>query len=426
MSGKNMLRKLLTITSGKNLKTRFPNLRRSKPRICACVIGGATALTAGYFAAGNYIQLPSVYAKKNEPEIKLTSSEKRFIKFASSQYDGQLYMTPQDFLESVIHEEPRPRIQRKILTKPEMRIIKDKTPMLEQGSSRMFRDMNYEGTISYVEYLFLLSILYKPQTAFEIAFNAFDRDGNGVVDLEEFRIIERIFSNTWKGKRGLSSGHEEDHYIDDEQGLQRKHDVDTTLKVHFFGVDGQSVLDFESFRKFMSNLQMELLEIEFSEFARGLPIISEVEFAKIILRYSFLDVDEYDAYLDNVLDRIPESVGISFKEFRAFCEFLSFLDDFSYAIYLYMILGEDVDKDEFHRAVKVCTGIDLSRHLVETIFAIFGSDKGLLDCKDFIKVMKDRQKREFQVYPMTEGWQAFKACVKNEISREKSIKTIIL
>lgn len=39
--------------------------------------------------------------------VKLTSRERRFIRFASVEYDGQLYMTPQDFLESVVEAEPR-------------------------------------------------------------------------------------------------------------------------------------------------------------------------------------------------------------------------------------------------------------------------------------------------------------------------------
>ena len=38
---------------------------------------------------------------------RLTSRERRFIQFASTEYCGQLYMTPQDFLESVIEAEPR-------------------------------------------------------------------------------------------------------------------------------------------------------------------------------------------------------------------------------------------------------------------------------------------------------------------------------
>lgn len=38
---------------------------------------------------------------------QLTQRERRFIKFASVEYDGQLYMTPQDFLDSVTETDPR-------------------------------------------------------------------------------------------------------------------------------------------------------------------------------------------------------------------------------------------------------------------------------------------------------------------------------
>lgn len=43
----------------------------------------------------------------SEKAIKLTSRERRFIKFASVEYQGQLYMTPQDFLDSVVEQEAR-------------------------------------------------------------------------------------------------------------------------------------------------------------------------------------------------------------------------------------------------------------------------------------------------------------------------------
>lgn len=42
-----------------------------------------------------------------EKAVKLRAREKRFIKFASVEFDGQIYMTPQDFLESVVEQEPR-------------------------------------------------------------------------------------------------------------------------------------------------------------------------------------------------------------------------------------------------------------------------------------------------------------------------------
>lgn len=57
--------------------------------------------------------------------------------------------------------------------------------------------------------------------------------------------MEKIFSFAWRGKRGIDleanekekqgEQNAQDMYIDDEQGLQRKHKVDTTLQIHFFG-----------------------------------------------------------------------------------------------------------------------------------------------------------------------------------------------
>lgn len=94
--------------------------------------------------------------------------------------------------------------------------------------------------------------------------------------------MEKIFSFAWRGKRGIDldesqTGQEDDHYVDDEQGLQRKHKVDTTLQIHFFGKKGNKDLEFDGFNSFMKDLQCEVLELEFSEFAKGHEKISEIE-----------------------------------------------------------------------------------------------------------------------------------------------------
>ncbi|CAG9568329.1 unnamed protein product [Danaus chrysippus] len=397
--------------------------------------------------------------------VKLTSRERRFIKFASVEYGGQLYMTPQDFLESVVEQEPRPRLKRRVLTAKEIEQLKDQVPPLKKGSSQMFRSMRDKGIISYTEYLFLLSILTKPASGFQIAFNMFDTDGNQRVDKNEFLVIQRllggsmkerkdldvhsqkalltlvsssalrhkleqtenrpkpttmekIFSFAWKGKRGMTdeaAGAEGTHeYVDDDQGLQRRHNVDTLLQVHFFGKKGTNDLKFEGFRKFMENLQTEVLELEFHEFSKGHETISEVDFAKILLRYTYLDTDEYDAFLDRLLD--VEQSGISFTEFKTFCQFLNNLEDFTIAMRMYTLADHPISKDEFHRAVKICTGISQSPHLVSTVFAIFDQDgDGFLSYREFIAIMKDRLHRGFKSYAKNEGWEAFKTCVKQEM-----------
>lgn len=160
--------------------------------------------------------------------------------------------------------------------------------------------------------------------------------------------MEKIFSFAWKGKRGIDPEENPDgnDLVDDEQGLQRKHIVDTTLQIHFFGKKGNQDLEFEGFNKFMRNLQTEVLELEFHEFSKGQQKISEVDFAKILLRYTYLDTDEYDSYLDRLLDREAKESGVSFEEFRQFCQFLNNLEDFSIAMRMYTLADRSISKGE--------------------------------------------------------------------------------
>jgi len=61
--------------------------------------------------------------------------------------------------ESVVEQEPRPRLKRKTLTHQEIQQLKEVTPALKNGSSLLFRSLRDKGIISYTEYLFLLSVL---------------------------------------------------------------------------------------------------------------------------------------------------------------------------------------------------------------------------------------------------------------------------
>ncbi|XP_055378628.1 calcium uptake protein 3, mitochondrial isoform X3 [Condylostylus longicornis] len=402
----------------------YKNYRSNKIKIFYAV--GGTCILAGYCTGILKSKFNVVHAlnlrkdKDEEKVIKLTPRERRFIKFASVEFDGQLYMTPQDFLDSVVEQEPRPRLKRRSLTVNDVNKIKDYTPQLHQGSQNLFRSLRDKGIISYTEYLFLLSILTKPHSGFRIAFNMFDTDGNQRVDKTEFLVMEKIFSGAWKDRHGETeeSGEngERKEIVEDNEGLQRKHVVNTTLQVHFFGKKGSKDLYYEGFHKFMDNLQTEVLELEFSEFAKGKQSITEVDFAKILLRYTYLDTDEYDMYLDRLLDRVKDEKGITFNEFRDFCRFLNNLEDFAIAMRMYTLADRSISKDEFSRAVKICTGYTLTPHLIETVFAIFDEDgDGLLSYKEFIAIMKDRLHRGFKSVTKSEGWPAFKTCLRNEM-----------
>jgi len=101
--------------------------------------------------------------------------------------------------------------------------------------------------------------------------------------------------------------------------------------------------------------------------------------------------DEYDAYLDRLLDRSNKEKGVTFEEFRQFCQFLNNLEDFSIAMRMYTLADRAISKEEFARAVKICVGSPLSQHLIDVVFAIFDEDgDGLLSYKEFVAIMKVR------------------------------------
>jgi hypothetical protein len=49
-------------------------------------------------------------------------------------------------------------------------------------------------------------------------------------------------------------------------------------------------------------------------------------------------------YLDRLLDRIKEEKGITFEEFRVFCQFLNNLEDFTIAMRMYTLADHPISK----------------------------------------------------------------------------------
>ncbi|XP_048704111.1 calcium uptake protein 3, mitochondrial isoform X9 [Caretta caretta] len=315
-------------------------------------------------------------------DLYATSREQRFRIFASLEFEGQLYMTPYDFIQSVTSDAPKRAKKWRSLSKQELNQILIETPPVWKGSSKLFRNLREKGLISYTEYLFLLCILTKPHAGFKIAFNMFDTDGNEMVDKKEFLVR-----------------------ADDISSLLS----DTTLLVHFFGKKGKAELNFDDFYRFMDNLQTEVLEIEFLSYSNGMNTISEEDFAHILLRYT--NVENTSSYLENVRCRIPEEKGITFDEFRSFFQFLNNLEDFAIAMQMYNFANRSIGQDEFKRAVYVATGLKLSAHLVNTVFKIFDVDRDdQLSYKEFIGIMKDRLNRGFRETPKY-GLKDYYVCV---------------
>uniref|UniRef100_A0A8C1AAZ6 Mitochondrial calcium uptake family member 3 n=1 Tax=Cyprinus carpio carpio TaxID=630221 RepID=A0A8C1AAZ6_CYPCA len=373
----------------------------------------------------------------DESEVYMSSHEHRFRLFSSVEYEGQLYMTPQNFIESVTMSEPRIRKPWRSLNKQELEKILSDTPPVWKGTSKLFRNLRER----------------EPHAGFKIAFNMFDADGNQMVDKREFLVLQEIFrkKNEKKGRRGdveksaqlvtfhlmltplqvlkkesqefvprsywdmLRRGASQALFSDLAERADENMMIDTTLLVHFFGKKGKAELTFDDFYRFMDNLQTEMLEIEFLTYSKGMTTISEEDFARILLRYT--NVEDIRSYLENVRQCIPDEKGITFEEFRSFFQFLNNLEDFAIAMQMYNFACRSIGQDEFARAVYVATGLKLTRHLVNTIFKIFDVDHDdQLSYKEFIGIMKDRLHRGGRGYKTVERFTSFKSCLKKELA----------
>nr|XP_023406934.1 calcium uptake protein 3, mitochondrial isoform X3 [Loxodonta africana] len=298
-------------------------------------------------------------------DLYATSRERRFRLFASIECDGQLFMTPYDFILAVTTDEPKYAKTWKSFSKQELNQMLSETPPVWKGSSKLFRNLKDKGVISYTEYLFLLCILTKPHAGFRIAFNMFDTDGNEMVDKKEFLVLQEIFRK--KNEKRETKGDEEKRALLRLQLYGYHSSTNSVLKT-----DGEEIVS----RSYWDTLRRNTSQALFSDLAEG----------------------------------------ITFDEFRSFFQFLNNLEDFAIALNMYNFASRSIGQDEFKRAVYVATGLKFSPHLVNTVFKIFDVDKDdQLSYKEFIGIMKDRLHRGFRGYKTVQKYPTFKSCLKKEL-----------
>ncbi|XP_048042960.1 calcium uptake protein 2, mitochondrial isoform X2 [Megalobrama amblycephala] len=340
-------------------------------------------------------------AKKEEitrPQVSMR--RQRFNQFASMIYEEEPYMTPRDFLHSVLMEKVDHKLKKKVLTKADVDDMVWVASRAEAGNL-MFRGIGDKGLISYTEYLFLLTILTKPQTGFHIAFKMLDIDGNEHVDKKEFQKLKKVIRPR---KELLREGGTE--FLDSD------YEVNTTLQVFFFGKNGKKRLHYKDFCRFMEDLQAEVQEVEFLRFSKGMKTMRREDFAEWLLHYT--NEEDNEAYWDNMRKRIPTGQSITFDEFKAFCLFTNNLEDFAFSVKMISDANKPIGMAQFKRAVKIATGHDLSENVLDTVFKIFDLDgDNCLSHKEFLGVMKDRVLRGLRVKPQY-GISGYWKCVKRE------------
>ncbi|XP_064413932.1 calcium uptake protein 2, mitochondrial isoform X2 [Latimeria chalumnae] len=358
----------------------------------------------------------SSYDIKEIPSIR----KQRFQQFASLTYKDEWYMTPRDFLYSVLLEQSdQPNLKGKGMKpdengagKLEVKKLTDQVDSMlgkaanAKSGPAFFRDLGDDGLISYTEYLFLLTILTKPCTGFRMAFKMLDTDGNEQVEKREFLKLQSIIGNRNKVKLA-----QEGSPAHQEATMKRDH-TNTTLLVHFFGRAGKEKFHYRDFHRFTEDLQTEVQEMEFIQFSKGMNTMRREDFAEWLL--FFTNEEHNDVYWQNVRQKIPPGESITFEEFRSFCQFTNHLEDFAITMKMFSQANRPVKLAEFRRAVKVATGQELSKNVLDTVFKIFDVDgDNCLSHQEFLGVIKDRLHRGLRV-AQQQGVQGYWRCVKRE------------
>lgn len=349
----------------------------------------------------------TVLAQKNNlrPIEKLSLRKQRFMQFSSLEHDGEYYMTPRDFLFSVMFEQVERKTLVKKLAEKDIEDVLSGIQTARCGST-FFRDLGDKGVISYTEYLFLLTILTKPHSGFHVAFKMLDADGNEMIERKEFVKLQKIISKQ-DGFKTVKTN--ETEY---QEPTVKEPGVNTTLQVRFFGKRGEKKLHYKEFRRFMENLQTEVQEMEFLQFSKGLNFMRKEDFAEWLL--FFTNTENKDIYWKNVREKLSVGESISLDEFKSFCHFTTHLEDFAIAMQMFSLAHRPVRLAEFKRAVKVATGQELSDNLLDTVFKIFDLDGDeCLSHGEFLGVLKNRMHRGLWV-SQQQSVQEYWKCVKKE------------
>ncbi|XP_058297933.1 calcium uptake protein 3, mitochondrial isoform X4 [Hylobates moloch] len=234
-------------------------------------------------------------------DLYATSRERRFRLFASIECEGQLFMTPYDFILAVTTDEPKVAKTWKSLSKQELNQMLAETPPVWKGSSKLFRNLKERGVISYTEYLFLLCILTKPHAGFRIAFNMFDTDGNEMVDKKEFLVLQEIFRK--KNEKRETKGDEEKRAM---------------LRLQLYGYhsptnSGITFDEFRSFFQFLNNLEDFAIALNMYNFASR--SIGQDEFKRAVYVATGLKLSPHLVNTVFKIFDVDKDDQLSYKEF---------------------------------------------------------------------------------------------------------------
>jgi len=231
---------------------------------------GASIIIGGSISAFflNKLLIPVQTADKKdgkEPPLKTI-----FLKYASIDKNGEKYMTAEDFVRCVLPKEDGKS--------------EEVAPVDVEKLKVLFKvaDADTRGLLSYPEFLLFLTMLSKPEAEYKIAFQIFDRDGDGFITRDEFKQV--LESST-----------------DQELG---EFDVNSEWLKRFFGKAGNEKLSYYEFTQVLAGLQNEISRQQFSKYDKsGRGFISTSDMTTLITKFRNIISTETRSRIESLVKR---------------------------------------------------------------------------------------------------------------------------
>ncbi|CAI0444228.1 unnamed protein product [Linum tenue] len=316
---------------------------------------------------------------KYEKRIRLRSPpEKVFEYFASHKApNGELFMTADDLMRAVV-------------------------PVFPPSESNLIREGYLTGERSPGE------LRCAPSEFFML----FDVNNDGLISFKE-----EIDEEEFKKVMALMRAHNRQVAVH-KDGLRTGFKVSGCVENgglvdYFFGSDGTKRLQCDNFMQFMTNLQDEILRLEFAHYdykSRGTLLAKDFAFSMV----ASADLGHLDKLLGRV-ENLDNDVNlremqITFEEFKNFAELRKQLRPFSLALFSYGKVNGLLTKEDFQRAASQVWNIPLSDNVVDIIFHVFDIDRdGHLCSKEFVRVLH-RRERDI-AHPMETGMMGLLSCL---------------
>ncbi|EPB75807.1 EF hand [Ancylostoma ceylanicum] len=307
----------------------------------------------------------------------------------------EVFMTPEDFLRSFTPGVMQPRkygLDSYKIYQPE------KYKHKFSDTTSIFYKLGENGLISFSDYLFLMTLLSKPNAFavlaspndFALAFKIFDINGDGALDKEEFHKVQLlIMSQTTVGQR------HRDHITPNSSF---RVESNSALEHYFFGKDGTKTLPASKFLEFQKCLYNDILRMEFErrdELDGVDGLISEYSFGELLLMHAQIPEKRQKLMLKRIKKKFKENArGISFEETRAFFQFLYHIEDVDMALHFHRMAGLSIDAELLKRVARKVTDVELSDHVIDVVITLFDDNMdGKLSNNEMVAVMRRRMRR---------------------------------